>query len=449
MVISKVHRKTGKETNEELWIALPSRYCIKSEGGEVADDGRRQTLLAETNGVTTATISPSKGLSGLDPSGSYLALFNFRNLVREFGDKLLSRRSVTLSDGRAATVFDFGDCRFTVDNATNLPVRIEDYWPDGTLRKVIAHIDYNVEIPASLFRPRIPRNAIVIDTLKPSSFSAELEHERSEVATKLEASGAWRLAWRVGVSISSVYDQNTGSVGSPAHPGMRFTPLDAGKAWLFYIPERNSYFVLGRWLVIDERTAGYHLTVQDREFSAPRKAKVMPLPAPRVRMKNGKPGEYEEWTRLQNLGPGPLTIVEEDSWNGGLTYEIRGRAKHIPDGKVYQNESVAFDKLNDLPMDVPYPERLYWGNLSNEETSGLRGYVDYHNRVAAILGNKNAKGYSEYEGAEVQDMGWLDDNVPLCEGKLQLTRGHRPDLKPCDMSQYLGYPDLKAQGASR
>lgn len=439
LVIKKAHTKTGERSIEELWIKLPSQYRLRSGYGEVADNGQKTIRVHISNGVTTATISASEGLKGLDPTSSYLTLFNFRELVEKFGDKVLSRTSTRLSDGRMATIFDFGDCRFTVDDATNLPVRIEDYRSDGSLKKVIEHIEYDVEIPDTVFDLQIPKNAIVIDTLTPSASSPEVERDRSRIAAKLESSGAWKLAWRIGAPISSVYSQNSGSVASPAHPGMQFRPLEYGKAWLFYIPKRNSYFVLGKWHITDGKTAGYSLTVQDREFPAPRKPQLLAPRAPRVCVQNAKPGEYNNWTNLQNLGPGPLTIIEKHSWNGGTFYEIQGRAKHIPDGKEYKDETATFEELINRPYDLPYPTKPYWGNLPPEEIKSRKGYIDYHNRIAAFLSNKNSEGYPVYDGAKIQDMGWLDDNAPLCEGKLQLTRIHRRNLDEGDTSDYLGY----------
>ncbi|MCX6345756.1 MAG: zf-HC2 domain-containing protein, partial [Armatimonadetes bacterium] len=438
MVITKSHSKTGKSSSEELWIKMPSKYRLITQSADVADDGEKTVTIQRSTESTVVTITRSQGVQGLDPTNSVLDLFNFKELVDKFKDKVLSRTSTTI-EGQKATVFDLGDLIVTIDDTSSLPVRVEEYWSDGRLRKVIEHIKYNEDIPDSIFHLHIPKDALVIDTLKTSSYSAEVEQKRTQLAADLKASGAWNLAWRTGVNISSVYNQNTGSVGSPAHQEMRFRPLDVGKAWLFYIPQRNSYYVLGKWLVTDPKTPGFESVVQDREFPAPRKAKILQTYATRVILQNAKPGEYAEWMNLQNIGPGPLTIIEKHTWRDGTVYEIKGRAKHIPDGKEYKNETATFEELINRPYDSPYPAKLYWGNMSPEQIEAHKGYVEYHNRIAAILSKKNAKGFAVYEGAEVQDMGWLDDNNPLCEGKLELTRIHRPNLDVGNTSDFLGY----------
>ena len=413
--VSNKYINSGAPYPVELWVKLPSQFRFRNRDQEVAEDGQKSVTMWTRSGVTTATIAAPRGLrGGVSGAGDVLALFDFRALAKAKNLDVSSGQAVVLSDGRPATRYQAPDGRLviTVDNATGRVEALEG--STSWSHEVVEHIDYDQDIPDSVFELEIPKNAVVMDLLHPPAFSAKVEYARRAKAAELEASGAWELGSGL---------NGPGCGGSPLHPGMNFQRLDYGWSALFYFPQRNSYYVVGRWVITDEKTEGFSLALQDAEFTAPRPPQPDPLPAPRVVTHEAKPGEIGHFS-LQNLGPGPLTIIEKATYEHGTVLEIRGRAKHIPDGEVYQEETVKEDELWHLPSDTPYPAELYWGNLPADQRKGLQAFVDLHNRVAAVLNHKNAEGYPVYNGAEVQEIGTqlysTRQAVTFSDGKLQL-----------------------------
>ena len=380
----------------DIWIKAPSKYRMRDRFGEEADDGKRSVRIATCNGVTTATIGPSKGRSDLEQSIPPLSFFNGEEAVRRFlADGVfgvVDERPTELPDGgKGKTIVLESRSGYkvllTIDDATGRLARLERYQHDS-LDDGIERVDYDMDLPDSMFEPQIPKNALVLDTLTPAS--PNLKTKRRAIGRRLEALGADHTCTMDGSC----------KFGSGYHSGIRF--ITEGKTDIYYLPQSNTYYVLGKALVTDSKRPGFKLVVEDGEFSASYKPDI---PQWKVMIRIDKVGDFraipeDYWriTRIQNIGNGSLTITKHKA-TGDLT--IQGKAKLLPLGVVYQNQVIE-EKDLDLPDRTLEPEKMDFGSLPPSEIKIMKANIDDHNRyqrresVRGKLMAAGAKGLSSF-----------------------------------------------------
>ncbi len=262
---------TGKHLSVEGWVK-GEKFRMLTDGTEdVADDGNRLVTISTTGGFVSALISPSGKYVGLSEGMTYLDVFRGERAFEEArggGMAFAGWENLTLPDGRQAKkgILSSHGSKLVllIDPGTNLLLGLEEH-VDGRLVDKIERIEYDIEIPDSVFQISIPKNAVVTDaTAPPSKASAEEWNKYVSAEIKrLEATRRVYLFWS-----TSPGSQAAGSTGNGGfHPGLWFHPLDNNGTAILYT-DRNTYVVFGRVLVESKK---YRLRriVENREFRAP------------------------------------------------------------------------------------------------------------------------------------------------------------------------------------
>ncbi len=265
---------TGEYVPIEGWAKAPDKLRMRTEGQEeVTDDGERQVTIALSGEKPTVTIERSGKMPGVASGLTYLDLFEgpgaIQSVMESSGMRLVGSEPVTLPDGRAATVlhlFDGGTkALLTVDANTDLLISWEGYDEEGTLRGKIDRIEYNTDIPDSVFQAEIPEGALVIDMLSEPSGDAATEYAKwRKAAYELEAAGGHILA-----EIAPGYQ---GTAGGAIHTDLFIRALDKNGMIVVYLPDRNVYRIFGRALVYEGEPGHDDRIVENAEYIPPRPA---------------------------------------------------------------------------------------------------------------------------------------------------------------------------------
>ena len=102
-------------------------------------------------------------------------------------------------------------------------------------------------------------------------------------------------------------------------------------------------------------------------------------------MRNAQPGERCRVERtpywFENVGDGALSIIHHAM---GATYEIIGKAKLLPTGKLYTDETMKFGALDEgsIARAIDGAGTLDWGSLSPDEASKAQTELDFCRAVA-------------------------------------------------------------------
>ncbi len=415
---------TGNRIKEEGWIKGSSKARRRREHGDCvqdfADDGKTVVRISNYGESACATISRSRGSEGW-PTGLSMDLFRGQSQLRGcqnlFRPYTMTSRQTTLPNGRSAVVYELNwsdDKRrlvvLTVDAHSDLIVGMEGFKGLESGREkteAIERIEYNVEIPDSVFRPAIPKGARVTDLLTPRP--ADVVERRKAEKKRLHDDPSAHVIWDVKGGKKSV-------CSAVFHPSFWFEVTESDGVLVAYVPDRNIYRVVGRARVYSE-DGSYSQIVEDGEIRLPGKPQMRANE--QVLMRDGGPGAYcglhhgdphRGFRRFVNVGDGPLTIV----WYNDLllrkyVFAIKGTAKLVPFGTVYRNQTVAEDDVPghgllgvEATSGLP---KLDWGDLPASELKIAKAELDVDMRLSKIHSTRDAEGRVLIDGERVMITG--------------------------------------------
>jgi len=261
-------RGPGDRDRREGWIE-PRR--ARSVEGDVLDeflDENRMVEIRSDGGLVQVTINPLPlDLANLlKEKQGFLRALPFmwpqaaQDELERAGARVTRSERMRLHDGRSALVVDLTAGqrmrRLTVDEATNLVTRMEEY-RRGALVGAIEHIEYNVDIPEKVFEISIPKGATVVDNV---SSPPEEPRREGEAPRRFKAAEEYPI-------LHSPRGGRGGSCGSPFHIHLRFEVLGDDEVTITYIPRTNAYCVVGKVLALG---MGLNRVVENAEFVAPR-----------------------------------------------------------------------------------------------------------------------------------------------------------------------------------
>lgn len=413
---------TGEHLDYEMWIKHPSKFLLKQEcidNGvlEVADNGRRRVRLLTLQDDVSAEIS----MSGKPPRESmWFQKEGFLQMTRR---GMIESKESTLPDGRPAHVMEFaglspvfGRALLTVDDRTNLIFQYELY-RKGKLAYKIERIDYNVEMPDSMFELEIPENASVRDLMKYHvEIPEELIEKRADVEERMKARGAVLiLASVMKKPLKEQEGKETNrrhTCGTLYHSGMLFEAMGDPQTCIWYDKTSNAYYVLGKAIVTDGKVPGYTKTVENAWFTAPYESD-REITKWKPYLKINEPGGVERLKvlcdmrydgfcseRIQNVGKGPLEVR---MWDEKGRLKIIGEAMVYPQGKAYHDgEEVEINSLRSRgPGNLYVIEHANYGSMSALDKKAFIADMKKHN-AAFVRFSKN----EELAHERVPKYGW-------------------------------------------
>lgn len=408
---------SGNRKKMEGWIKGSSKVRWRTEGAgyvnDAADDGERVVEIWGSGGFQRATIRPSKGSAEWSRQGLSADLFYGHGLLRDLQDTIrpytVTSRQTALPDGRRVVVYELNRpsdktlLLLTVDRDTDLIVRAEGFKDLESGREktlAIERIEYNVEIPDSVFRLAIPRGAQVTDLLSPlPAAPADVVERREAEKKRLRADPHAHVFLDIG-------EGRRGSGGTAYHPSFRFEVTEYDGIMVAYVPDRNIYRVVGRARVYS-KDGSYSQIAEDEDIRLPGEPQY---PEPVLLLDGGRPGAYcglkevhprnSQFRRFLNVGDGPLTIATKGHM-GKRTFFIKGTAKLLPFGTVYRNLTV---KENDLPgiEAIRSLPKLDWGSLPASEVEIAKAELDVAMRLDEIMSTRDAEGRVLIDGERVK-----------------------------------------------
>lgn len=165
-------RDGSNKQNIEVWIEQPSRMrAVVAHHNTLIDDGSKLVWIATRRSGTTATIRPSGSIPGIKTRVSYPELFRgLQGLdlaVKMHQAKVLWSKDKTLANGQQATIIKvhtrYGSALLTIDKESKLLTQWQVFNRKGKLWEEADKIEYNKNIPDSLFKAEIPKGAKVVD----------------------------------------------------------------------------------------------------------------------------------------------------------------------------------------------------------------------------------------------------------------------------------------------
>jgi len=270
---------TGEQRRMEAWVKGTSKLRLVREGAsdfDIADNGKMTVTMRDSNGVRKAVIEAPRRALGSKRGMPYLDMFaggeGLTSMLESNGYMVETVSSGTLPTGGAATVIQLrhiegGKAVLVVDANSNLLAQWKAYDRNGTLLVNVDSIEYNTEIADSTFEITIPEGTPMLDYLTPPSRHVLAAHEQEEA--RLRAAGGEALG-----------NPPTGMWESPYHDGLYFQNLNKNGMIVFFFRERNTYYVVGRALVIAGHGA-FHQVVENAEIPAPGKPDFSRAHAPR------------------------------------------------------------------------------------------------------------------------------------------------------------------------
>jgi len=422
----KAH-STGKRGRIEGWVVGSSKMRIRTESGgaveDFADDGSTVVEVNTWARPPYATIYRSE-TSARWPMDISIDLFRGRGLLKQWENPLrpykMTSREITLTNGRKAVVYELNwpgqKTLLTVDPDSDLIVGLENLKFAGTdqeVREVVERIEYNVEIPDSVFTPAIPKGIPVLDLTRPVP-AAVLEWREAEMK-RLRADPNVKVFWSAGGGYKS-------RGGVLYRPGFRIEVAGSGPVMMAYLPEADLYRVVGTARVFSE-DGSYSRFVEDQDVRLPGQPQY---PKPELLLSGG-PGSHggldehdphRGFRRFVNVGNGPLTITFKCEWGETQrTFFVKGTAKLVPFGVVCKNQTI---KENDLPdiEAVRDPNKLDWGGLPASEIEVAKAELDVQMRVREIFSTKDAKGRVLIDGERVRITYHCDGTY--CSGRVKI-----------------------------
>jgi outer membrane lipoprotein-sorting protein len=167
-----IHPDSGERRYIEGWIKDRSKFRLREKDGpDTYWDGSRFVELHRENGFEHATIRPVMAASWCRQGQSYLKAFTrssvlFTSLENGY-TSLAECKPAKETYGSSAVVVRMDDYSYpidvTIDTDSWLPLKWEEYDPDGRLVGVVGRFEYDMDIPDSVFRVKIPESMPVID----------------------------------------------------------------------------------------------------------------------------------------------------------------------------------------------------------------------------------------------------------------------------------------------
>ena len=379
----------GRSTMEG-WIVGDSKLRYREEGEAWLDDyGDDGKIVVEVN---TYSRNPYATIRASDnderwPMELSLSLFRGHNVLEDARNPLhpskITSRKATLPDGRKAVIYQIGwstgEATLTVDAETDLIWKIETlkHFDSREVREAIDRIEYNVEIPDSIFRPSIPRGLRVLDLTKP--LSPDIARRRQAEMKRLQIDPGVHITWHIPGGQRS-------SCGAIYRKGYMFEVAGPGEIMIAYVPALDVYRVIGtvRAFSLDGRYSRY---AQDEDVRLPGKPNLHEYEE--ALMENAGPGAYRgiedsdpRWgfQRFLNIGKTPLTILLDTHRD---VYIIKGKAKLLPFGIVYENQTVKTDAIPDIRA-VGDPKKLDWTGLPRSEIEAAKAELDIYFRAREL-----------------------------------------------------------------
>lgn len=326
--------ETGNYVPIECWVKGPTKLRLRTDGLEdEIHDGESRVVI---NFSTTPTIVRISSESMPDPAMavglSYLNLFRGEIALErmDMDNAQITSEEVTLPDGRAATVVEAvaGEERnvFTIAADTDLLISWESYH-NGILRHKVRQIEYNIEIPDSVFAAKIPQGAIVVDRRVPASSAPE---QPGRVPPAQAASAEEPIL--IGVT--------SGSCGSAFHTRLHFKVI-SGPATIVYLPNKNAYRVQGEVRVWG---LGVDRVVKNTDFIAPA--------PPDMTVEQWREQQAEFARELARLMPPPEVQAQREAKRKEL---VTAGAKGLgTTGGMYSISGLSFEVLNNQMISVWY-----------------------------------------------------------------------------------------------
>ncbi len=320
----------------ECWVKGPTKLRFRT--GEIEDeihDGQKKVVINLRTDPPIVRISsedmPDPGMAvGLRGAGlSYLNLFRGEIALErmDMHDAQITSKEVTLPDGRAALVVEAvirEHCNiFTIAADTDLIISWERY-DDGRLRHRIHQVEYDIEIPDSVFVAEIPEGAIVVDRRLAASTTPEQSGKVSQVTLDEP------------VPICTL---DGGYCGSPFHTRLNFKII-SGPTTITYLPRENVYRVQGEARV---RGLGVDKVVKNADFLAPE--------PPDVTVEQWHEQETRRRREAARMPPS-----EVKAWREAMGKELTAAgAKGLGStGGMYSTGGISFEVLNNQMVEIWY-----------------------------------------------------------------------------------------------
>ena len=405
---------TYGRTRIEGWIVGSSKMRMRTEGRnrleDYGDDGKTVVEVNTWSRNPYATIR-SSGNDERWPMELSLSLFRGHNILENARNPLhpctITSRRTALPDGRRVVICQLGwpgqETTLTVDARSDLILKVENlkHFDEREVREAIDRIEYNLEIPDSVFRPSIPRGMRVLDLTK--SLSPAIAKRRQAETKRLRSDPNVEIAW-------DDPGGNRSSCGAIYRKGYMFEVAGPGEVMIAYVPALDVYRVIGtvRAFSLD---GSYSRFAQDEDVRLPGKPNIHEYE--KALMENVGPGAYRgvedsnpRWgfRRFVNVGNGPLTILLDTHRD---VFIIKGTAKLLPFGIVYKNQTI---KTSDLPgiEAVGDPTKLDWTGLPEREVEIAKAELDVQMRVRELYNTRDAEGRFLIDGERVEVTGRCD-----------------------------------------
>lgn len=413
----------GRSTMEG-WIAGDSKLRFRTQGdnwlGDYGDDGKTVVEVNTYSQNPYATVR-SSGNDERWPMELSLSLFRGHSILEDARNPLhpctITSRKTALPDGRRVVIHQLGwstgEATLTVDAKSDLILKIENlkHFDSREVREAIDRIEYNVEIPDSVFRPSIPRGLRVLDLTK--SLSPTIAKRRQAEMKRLQSDPTVEITWHIPGGHRS-------SCGAIYRKGYMFEVAGPGEVMVAYVPALDVYRVIGtvRAFSLD---GSYSCFAQDEDVRLPGKPNLHEFE--KALMENSSPGAYrglEHWNphwgfrRFLNVGNGSLNVLLDTHRD---VYIIKGTAKLVPLGIVYQNQTI---KTADIPgiEAVSNVKKLDWAGLPKREVEIAKAELDVRLRVRELYNTRDAEGRFLIDGEWVKvtnhcDGGYSDGRIRI------------------------------------
>jgi hypothetical protein len=301
---------SGGRDHIEGWVDSKRGRSIEGDVMDEYYDENRLITINSVNGSQRVTISPlpPEMAKLLQARGGYLRTFLWpqaaQDALERRGEIVSTQKTQRLPGGQSVLVFDLiaGNTmtRMTVDEATDLILRIEHY-RNGEMVGAIEKIEYNVNIPDSIFTAVIPKAAIVIDRSNaPGKHQQPTAKQRSQMARWLaeakQIPGACLLS-----QITPGY--GGGGCGTPFHKNLRFEYFENEGLLLVYLPDQNVYRVFGKALVYENGGA-------QEPGPIVRNGEYVPLNPPDVTIEEYQARQRQEADAMQQAMPSTKVLAE-------------------------------------------------------------------------------------------------------------------------------------------
>jgi hypothetical protein len=337
------HGPSGGRDRIEGWFE-PRRAC-ETEGKGAFQivthlEENRAVEIRSENGITEVTINPlpPELADSLKQRQGFLRALPLmwpqaaEDELQRAGARVTRSERTRLHDGRSALVVDLTagqrTRRLTVDEATNLVTRVQEY-RGGALQGAIEKIEYNVDIPAKVFEVSVPKGAFVVDNLTspPEEPAAE-----GKVPAPAKPTEQYQI-------LSATKGSAGASCTGPFHAHLRFEVVSDDEVTIAYIPKTNAYRVTGEVRVLG---MGLNMVVKNAEIIAPRPPDVTPeqyeverarqlrealrrMPPPEVRRQWAAKAEELKAAGAQDLGEAGRMFET----SGFVFHSLNNRVIHI------------------------------------------------------------------------------------------------------------------------